>query len=421
MEFSQRLKNSWNAFKGNTADDFNLPQQSYLYGPSSGYRPHAHKTGYANERSIVNAVYNQISLDVASVDIVHIREDEKERYKEKMKSGLQNCLELSANIDQTSMAFMQDVVLSLFDEGVVAIVPVDTTLNPNNTGGYDVLTMRTGKVIEWYPRHVKINVYNDRKGTREDILMKKEAVAIVENPLYSVINEPNSTMQRLIRKLSLLDAVDEQSSSGKLDLIIQLPYVIKSDARREQAEMRRKDIEMQLKGSQYGIAYTDGTEKITQLNRPVENNLLNQIKYLTEMLYSQLGLDPTIFNGTANEATMKNYHNRTVKPILEAITLSMKRSFLTKTARTQGQSITYLRDPFELVPVSELADIADKFTRNEILTSNEIRSALGYAPVDDPGADELRNKNLNLDQSRTDPAIDATHTEELDIQEGEPS
>jgi hypothetical protein len=340
-------------------------------------------------------VYNRLALDVSSIAIKHVRLDDNGRYIEEINSGLQNCLNLEANIDQTGRAFLQDVVMSMLDEGCVAIVPVDTTVNPAVSGSYEINTMRTGKILEWYPAHVRVRVYNDKKGIHEELTLPKSTIAIIENPLYAVINEPNSTMQRLIRKLNLLDVVDEQTSAGKLDLIIQLPYVIKSEARRKQAEERRKDIEMQLAGSKYGIAYTDGTERITQLNRPAENNLMKQVEYLTNMLYSQLGLTQSILEGSADEKTMLNYYNRTVEPIVSAIVDEIKRKFLTKTARAQKQSIMFFRDPFRLVPVENIAEIADKFTRNEIMTSNEIRQIVGMMPSKDPGADELRNKNLN--------------------------
>jgi hypothetical protein len=348
-----------------------------------------------NERSIVVSVYNRIALDVAYIDIFHARLDEDGRYTEQIQSSLNECLTLSANVDQTGKAFLQDVVMSMMDEGCVAIVPVDTTVNPTITGSYDINSLRTGKVKTWYPQHVTVELYNEKTGRKEEVTLPKSMVAIVENPLYAVMNERNSTLQRLIRKLNLLDVIDEQSGSGKLDLIIQLPYVIKTPARKQQAEERRKDIEMQLAGSKYGIAYTDGTEKITQLNRPVENNLMKQIEYLTSMLYGQLGLTPEILNGSADEKTMLNYYNRTIEPIVSAIVDEMKRKFLTKTARTQGQSIVYFRNPFKLVPVAELAEISDKLTRNEIASSNEIRQIIGWKPSDEPGADELRNKNLN--------------------------
>lgn len=390
VSIGSRIKRSWNAF-------FNKdPTKDYRdVGMGYSYRPDRPRFSRGNERSIVTSVYNRIALDVAAITIQHVRLDNNGRFLEVISSGLNNCLTLEANIDQTSRAFIQDVVMSMFDEGCVAIVPVDTTKNPDVTESYDIDTMRTGKILEWYPRHVKVRVYNDRTGQKEDIIMSKETVAIVENPLYAVINEPNSTMQRLIRKLNLLDVVDEQSSSGKLDLIIQLPYVIKTDARRQQAEKRRRDIEDQLSGSKYGIAYTDGTERITQLNRSVENNLLKQVEYLTSMLYGQLGMTATILDGSADDKTMLNYNNRSVEPIVSAIVDAMKRTFLTKTARSQLQSIMFFRDPFKLVPVADLAEIADKFTRNEIMTSNEIRQVVGMKPSDDPKADELRNANIN--------------------------
>ena len=348
-----------------------------------------------NERSIVVSVYNRIALDVASIDIMHVKLDDNGRFVEEMDTSLNECLTLSANMDQTAKAFIQDAVMSMMDEGCIAIVPVDTTINPNISGSYDINSLRVGQILEWRPQHVKVRIYNDKTGQKEDLLLPKSMVAIIENPLYAVINEPNSTMQRLIRKLNLLDVIDEQSGSGKLDLIIQLPYVIKSEARKQQAENRRKEIEMQLTGSKYGIAYTDGTEKITQLNRPVENNLMKQIEYLTSMLYGQLGITQTILDGTADDKTMLNYYNRTIEPIVSAIVDEMKRKFLTKTARTRKQDIVYFRDPFKLVPVNDLAEIADKLTRNERATSNEIRQIMGWKPSDDPDADELRNKNLN--------------------------
>ena len=390
MSFGSRLKQAWNAF-------FNKDPTDYFkdIGASYYYRPDRPRLTRGNEKSIVTAVYNRIALDVSAMVIMHTRLDDNDRYLETIESGLNNCLTLEANLDQTGDAFKQDIVMSMLDEGCVAIVPVDTTMNPNITNSYDILTMRTGKILEWHPQHVKVRVYNERTGEKEDILVAKKTVAIIENPLYAVINEPNSTMQRLIRKLSLLDVVDEQSSAGKLDLIIQLPYIIKTDARRKQAENRRQDIERQLAGSKYGIAYTDGTERITQLNRPVENNLMSQIEYLTNLLFSQLGITQGILDGTADEKTMLNYYNRTIEPILSAIVDEMKRKFLTKTARSQRQSVSFFRDPFKLVPVSEMSEIADKFTRNEIMSSNEIRQIIGMKPSSDPKADELRNKNLN--------------------------
>ena len=391
MGIRDRLQHAWNAFVYN---DNNYVDPQNLGGLST-FKPDRVHFSRGVERSIVTSVYNRLALDVSSIAIKHVRLDENGRFKEEVDSGLQNCLNVEANIDQTGRAFLQDVVMSMLDEGCVAIVPVDTTIDPAKSGSYEINTMRTGKILEWYPAHVRVRVYNDRKGIHEEVVLPKSAVAIIENPLYAVINEPNSTMQRLIRKLNLLDVVDEQTSSGKLDLIIQLPYVIKTDARRKQAEERRKDIEMQLSGSKYGIAYTDGTERITQLNRPAENNLMKQVEYLTSMLYSQLGLTQSIMDGSADDKTMLNYYNRTVEPILAAITDEIKRKFLTKTARAQKQTVMYFRDPFKLTPVVDLAEIADKFTRNEIMTSNEIRQIVGMKPAKDPSADELRNKNLN--------------------------
>ena len=391
MGIRDRLQHAWNAFVYN---DNNYVDPQNLGGLST-FKPDRVHFSRGVERSIVTSVYNRLALDVSSIAIKHVRLDENGRFKEEVDSGLQNCLNVEANIDQTGRAFLQDVVMSMLDEGCVAIVPVDTTIDPAKSGSYEINTMRTGKILEWYPAHVRVRVYNDKKGIHEELVLPKSTVAIIENPLYAVINEPNSTMQRLIRKLNLLDVVDEQTSSGKLDLIIQLPYVIKTDARRKQAEERRKDIEMQLSGSKYGIAYTDGTERITQLNRPAENNLMKQVEYLTSMLYSQLGLTQSIMDGSADDKTMLNYYNRTVEPILAAITDEIKRKFLTKTARAQKQTVMYFRDPFKLTPVVDLAEIADKFTRNEIMTSNEIRQIVGMKPATDPSADELRNKNLN--------------------------
>ena len=391
MGIRDRLQHAWNAFVYN--DNAYVDPQNL--GGLSTYKPDRVHFSRGVERSIVTSVYNRLALDVSSIAIKHVRLDENGRFKEEVDSGLQNCLNVEANIDQTGRAFLQDVVMSMLDEGCVAIVPVDTTIDPAKSGSYEINTMRTGKILEWYPAHVRVRVYNDKKGIHEELVLPKSTVAIIENPLYAVINEPNSTMQRLIRKLNLLDVVDEQTSSGKLDLIIQFPYVIKTDARRKQAEERRKDIEMQLSGSKYGIAYTDGTERITQLNRPAENNLMKQVEYLTGMLYSQLGLTQSIMDGSADDKTMLNYYNRTVEPILAAITDEIKRKFLTKTARAQKQTVMYFRDPFKLTPVVDLAEIADKFTRNEIMTSNEIRQIVGMKPATDPSADELRNKNLN--------------------------
>ena len=400
MGITDRLQHAWNAFLDN---DRRRPYQDMGY--FSYNKPDRVRFTRGNERSIVTSVYNRLALDVAAIAIKHVRLDENGRYTEEINSGLQNCLNVEANIDQTGRAFLQDVVMSMLDEGCVAIVPVDTTLNPLVSGSYEINTMRTAKIIEWYPAHVRVRLYNDRRGIHEEITLPKANVAIIENPLYAVINEHNSTMQRLIRKLNLLDVVDEQTSSGKLDLIIQLPYIIKSEARRKQADERRKDIEMQLSGSKYGIAYTDGTERITQLNRPAENNLMNQVEYLTNMLYSQLGLTQSILDGSADEKTMLNYYNRTIEPIVAAIVDELKRKFLTKTARAQKQSIMFFRDPFKLVPVENMAEIADKFTRNEIMTSNEIRQIVGMKPSDDPDADELRNKNLNKTEAEAAAAL----------------
>lgn len=390
-KFSERIQHAWNAFLNREPP--NTPR--YDYGPSYSYRPDRKRLTRGNERSIVNAMYNRIAIDVSSINIKHVRLDGNDRFVESIDSKLNYALNTEANLDQTGRALIQDIVMSMFDEGVVAVVPVDTTLNPYISGGYDIETMRTGKIIEWFPEHIRVKLYNQKTGHREDITLPKKMVAIIENPLYSIMNEPNSTLQRLIRKLNLLDSIDEQSGAGKLDLIIQLPYTIKTEARKKQAEDRRKDIEMQLAGSKYGIAYTDATEHVTQLNRSLENNLMKQIEYLTSMLYGQLGLTENIFNGTANEQEMLNYYNSTIEPILSAITNEMNRKFLTKTARKQRQSIKYFRDPFKLVPVNQIADMADKFTRNEILSSNEFRAIIGFKPVDDERANELRNKNLN--------------------------
>lgn len=389
MSFGSRLKHAWNAFTGNV-------QMNYRdLGMSYSYRADRPRMSRGNERSIVTSVYNRIALDVAALNVQHVRLDENGRFLSVIDDGLNNCLTLEANVDQTARSFIQDVVISMFDEGSVAIVPVDTTTDPNVSGSYDIQSLRVGQILDWYPQYIRTRVYNEQTGRKEDIVVPKSAVAIIENPLYAVINEPNSTMQRLIRKLNLLDVIDEQSGSGKLDLIIQLPYVIKTEAKRQQAENRRKDIESQLSGSKYGIAYTDGTEHITQLNRSVNNNLMSQIEYLTSMLYSQLGITQSILDGTADEKTMLNYNNRTIEPIISAIVDEMKRKFLTKTARSQHQSISFFRDPFKLVPVNDIAEIADKFTRNEIMTSNEIRQVVGMKPSEDPRADELRNKNLS--------------------------
>ena len=397
MGVLDRLRHGWNAFMNRD------PTYAQDLGPSYYYRPDRPRFTRGNERSIVTSVYNRIALDASAITIQHVRLDENGRFLSTIDSDLNKCLTLDANIDQTGRAFLQDAVMSMLDEGCVALVPVETDVDPNDTDSYKIFSIRTGKIVEWRPQHVKVRVYDERTGRKEDITLSKSSVAIVENPLYAVINEPNSTMQRLIRKLSLLDVTDEQTASGKLDLIIQLPYIIKTEARRQQAEQRRKDIEMQLAGSKYGIAYTDGTEHITQLNRSVENNLMKQVEYLTSMLYSQLGITQTILDGTADEKTMINYYTRTIEPIVSAIVDEMKRKFLTKTARSQRQSIEFFRDPFKLVPVNDIAEIADKFTRNEILTSNEIRQIVGMKPSNDPKADELINSNIS--QSKKDNSV----------------
>ena len=389
LTFVSRLKHGWNAFMNRD------PTYNHAIGPSCSYRPDRPRFTRGNERSIVTSVFNRIALDVAAISMQHCILDDNGRFVEAVNSKLNNCLTLEANLDQTARAFVQDVVMSMFDEGCVAMVPVDTTFDPEITSSYDILSMRTGKIVDWYPEHVKVRVYNEKTGRKEEVILPKSAVGIVENPLFAVVNEPNSTGQRLIRKLNLLDQIDEQTGSGKLDLIIQLPYVIKTDARRDQAERRRKDIENQLSGSKYGIAYTDGTEHITQLNRPVENNLLKQIEYLRDMFYSQLGITQSILDGTADDKTMLNYYSRTIEPIVSAIVDEMNRKFLTKTARTQHHAIKFFRDPFKLVPVNDIAEIADKFTRNEILTSNEIRQIIGMKPSDDPKADRLVNSNIS--------------------------
>lgn len=391
LSITDRMKHAFNAF-------MNRDPTAYYnrnLGSSYSIRPDRPRLSRGNERSIITAIFNRIAMDVAAIDITHCRLDENNRFIEKIDSGLNNCLNLEANVDQSGRAFIQDAVMSMLDEGVVALVPVDTDLNPASTDSYDILTMRTGKILEWYPAHVKVRLYNDRTGEKEDLMLAKRDVAIIENPLFAIVNEPNSTMQRLMRKLSLLDVTDEQTASGKLDLIIQLPYVVKSEARREQANQRRKDIEQQLAEGKYGIAYTDGTEKITQLNRSVENNLMKQVEYLTNMVYSQIGITQSVLDGTADEKTMLNYNNRTVEPIVSAIVDELKRKFLTKTARTQLQSISFFRDPFKLVPVNDIAEIADKFTRNEIMTSNEIRQIVGMKPSNDPKADQLINSNIS--------------------------
>lgn len=382
---------AWNAFSNWEQRSPNLSQQ---YGLTQSFRPDRNSLRITNERSIIASILTRMAMDVASIDLLHVRLDEDKRFLEEIDSGLNNCLTVEANLDQAARAFRQDIAQTLFDEGVAAIVPVDTTLNPNVTGGYDILTLRVGKITEWMPKHIKVDLYNEEKGKRQQIVIPKKMAAIVENPLYSVMNEPNSTLQRLIKALNTMDMMDEKNAQGKLDLIIQLPYTIKSEARQQQAEKRRKDIEFQLTGSKYGIAYTDATEKVTQLNRPVENNLLQKVEYLTKLLYSQLGLTEEIMSGTADERAMLNYNNRTIEPVVTAIVEAMRRTFLTKTARSQRQSIVATRNPFRLVPVDQIAEIADKFTRNEIMTANEIRSVIGMRPADDPKADELRNSNM---------------------------
>lgn len=408
MGLLTRIKHGWNAFVNNR--DPTYTRESF--GESYYYRPDRVRFTRGNERTIVTSIYNKIALDVSNINIRHVRLDENDRFIEHIISGLDQCLTTEANVDQTGRAFKQDVVMSLLDEGCVAIVPTDTTLDPTISGSYEIDSLRTGKIIEWHPKHVRVKVYNERTGKKEELVLPKSMVAIVENPFYSVMNEPNSTLQRLIRKLNLLDAIDEQSGSGKLDLIIQLPYTVKTDLKRQQAETRRKEIEMQLTGTKYGIAYTDATERITQLNRPIENNLMKQIEYLTNTLYGQLGITQSILDGSADEKTMLNYTNRTIEPIVSAIVDEMKRKFLTKTARSQRQSISFFRDPFRLVPVDNLAEIADKFTRNEIMTSNEIRQIIGMKPSSDPKADQLVNSNIsqpteNIDAEPADEQTEA--------------
>lgn len=391
MSLSDRLQHAWNAFMNKD------PTRYYReLGPSYSNRPDRSRFTRGNERTIVTSVYNRISIDCAAINIKHIKLDDRGRYVETVDSGLNTCLNLEANIDQTGRAFIQDAVMSMMDEGVVALVPIETDINPTTSITNEILSIRTAKIVEWYPKDIRVRVYNDRNGIFEEIIMPKKSVAIIENPMYSVMNEPNSTMQRLIRKLSLLDFIDEQKGADKLDLLIQLPYIIKTESRRQQAMLRRKEIEDQLSSSKYGIAYVDGTEHVTQLNRSVDNQLLPQIETLTRMLYSQLGLTEEIMNGTADEKAMNNYYNRTIEPIMSAIVDELKRKFLTKTARSQKHSIAFFRDPFKLVPTTELAELADKFTRNEILSSNEIRQIVGMKPSDDPMADELRNKNLSM-------------------------
>lgn len=391
INIGSRVKRAWNAFLNRDPPS----DRNYSYYGGYSYRPFYDRKGRAIDKTIITAILSRIAVDASSITIQHVKLDENGRYDETIDSDLNACFNLSANIDQTGRAFIQDIVLSMLEEGVVAVVPVDTDLNPMTTDSYKIYSMRVGTIMEWFPNHVRVRLYNDRTGEKEEITLPKRMVAIVTNPFYAVMNEPNGTMQRLIRKLNLLDAVDEQSSSGKLDLIIQLPYVIKNDLRRQQAEERRKQIEDQLTGSKYGIAYTDGTERITQLNRSLDNNLLAQVEYLTNMAYSQLTITQEIMNGTADETAMTNYYSRTIEPIVSAIVDEFKRKFLTKTARSQNQSIVFFRDPFKLVPIGTVADMADKFTRNEIMSSNEFRQVIGLKPSKDPAADELRNKNLN--------------------------
>lgn len=408
MGLGTQLRHAWNAFRSSEGNVQPLPPN---LGVSSYIRQDVVRFRGGNEQSIVSSIYTRLSIDVAAVTIQHVRTDQNGRYSEVVDDDLNKCLTIEANLDQTGRAFIQDVAMSLFDEGCVAIVPVDTTVNPKISDAFKIKSLRVGKILQWYPRHVQVRLYNDRTGDKEDIVLSKEFVAIVENPLYAVMNEANSTLKRLVHKLAILDAIDEQSGAGKLDLIIQLPYVVRNEKKKQMAEERRKDIEFQLAGSKYGIAYIDGTEHVTQLNRPAENNLMSQIEYLTSMLYSQLGLTQAVFDGTADEATMLNYYNRTIEPVLSAIVDEMRRKFLTKTARSQGQSIMFFRDPFRLVPVNEVANIADKFTRNEVLSPNEIRAIIGYKPSSDPKADELRNRNLNQNTENQTP-VKVSETEE---------
>lgn len=397
--FGSRIKNAWNAFRSR---DQTSKQAYEDYGIGYSRKPDRARLSLGNERSIVAALYNRIAIDVASITFQHVRVDQNGRYVETIDSSLNDCLTLSANLDQTARAFIQDAALTLFDAGAIALIPVETSADPDKTGGYDVYQLRVGRIVEWYPKHVRLDAYDERDGRHHEFVMRKDSVAIVENPLYTVMNEPNSTLRRLVRKINLLDGVDEQTSSGKLDIIVKLPYAVRSEAKMKLAEERKRQIEEQLAGSKYGIAYIDATESVTQLNRAAENNLLSQIEYLTKEVFSQIGATEAVFYGTANEQEMLNYHNRTIEPIVDAFVTAMTRSFLTKTARTQGQRIMYFRDPFKLVPVSQIADIADKFTRNEVLSSNEVRAIVGYKPVQDQRADELRNKNLN--QSKDNPA-----------------
>lgn len=410
----ERLQHAWNAFF--SRDPTAVTETSFSYG--SSYRPDRAMLTRGNERSIINAVYNRIAIDVASINVIHCRVDENGKYVDTIRSDLNNCLTLEANIDQSSRALFMDIVLSMCDEGIVAVVPIETDIDPINSS-YRILKLRTGKITEWFPEHVKVSLYDERDGQRKEVVLPKKIVAIIENPFYSVMNEPNSTLKRLIRKLNLLDVVDEQSSSGKLDLIIKLPYLVKGKRKEKMAEKRRKDIEEQLTGTKYGIAYVDSTENITQLNRSLDNNLMNQIEYLTKMLYSQLGITPEIFEGTANEETLLNYYNRTIDPILSTICIEFRRKWLTKTARTQMQSIMYFRDPFKLAPVAQIAEIADKFTRNEIMTKNEIRSLVGMKPSDDPKANELINSNINHPDEQMQQPVESEFQPEEEMEETE--
>lgn len=396
MAITERIQHAWNAFMNKDPTE---TFRSYATGPGYSVRPDRPRLTRGNEKSIVTSIYNRISLDVAAINLVHARLDDNGRYTETMKTSLQECLSMEANIDQTGRALIQDAIMSMLDEGCVAIVPVDTTLDPNISNSYDINSLRVGRIVQWYPQHIRVSLYNEKTGLKEEVTVQKKTTAIIENPFYAVMNEPNSTSQRLIRKLNILDLIDEQSGTGKLDLIIQLPYVIKTQARKDQAEIRRKEMEDQLNGSKLGIAYTDGTEKIIQLNRPINNNLMSQIEYLTNMLYGQLSMHQSVLDGTADAKVMLNYFNGTIEKFLTAIVDEMNRKFLTKTARTQLQSIVYIRDPFKLVPISDLAEIADKFTRNEILSSNDVRQIIGFKPSKDPNADVLRNKNLNAAES----------------------
>lgn len=425
MGIGSRLAHAWNVFTDKETDEYNYSKPlGGTYGASYGLRPDRARVRISGEGSIISSIYTRLGVDVASAFIRHIRRDENGRYLEQVNSGLNECLTVEANIDQAATQFRQDIAMSLFDKGVIAIVPIETSVNPKYTGGYDIKTLRVGEVIGWFPEHVRVRLWNQKMGRHDELVLPKRIVAIVENPLFAVMNETNSILQRLIRKLQLLDQIDEVSASGKLDLIVQLPYVLKSEEKKRQARERRTELEEQLKGAQYGIAYTDGSEKITQLNRPTENNMLKQVEYLTKMLYGQLGLTESVFDGTADEATMLNYHNRTIEPVLRAICEAMTRTFVTKTARSQGQGIDFVRDPFKIVPISSLADIADKFTRNEILTSNEIRGLIGYKPVDDAKADQLVNSNMpqaagelpaaSLAEDAVDPAVAEAQAAEQD-------